>query len=59
MVKETVSDFLARGGKVTNCKSGKAKGSNLGFSHPSSVFSRGRKYNTLQDANFYLSNCKL
>jgi len=56
MKVETVEEFLARGGKITHCKPGKAAGSKLNFTHSSTVFNRGRKKNTLKDANFYLNN---
>ena len=54
MIKESVQQFLNRGGKIISCKSGKAKGSKLNFTHSSAVFSSGRKKLTLRDANFYL-----
>jgi len=57
MSKETIKEFMARGGKITHCKDGQAKGSKLAFTHSASIFCKGRKKSTLKDANFYLRNC--
>jgi len=54
MEKESIEEFIARGGKITHCKSGKAAGSDLGFKWKYSVSNKGRKKNTLKDNNFYL-----
>lgn len=48
MNKETIAEYRARGGKITNCPPGKAKGSDYVSKHPSSIHQQGRKKNTLR-----------
>ena len=48
MNKETIAEYRARGGKITHCPPGKAKGSDYVSKHPSSIHQQGRKKNTLR-----------
>ena len=47
-MKESIDEYRARGGKITHCPPGKAKGSDFGFKHKSSIFNQGRKKTTLK-----------